>query len=95
VTAIPTDNGAPSASISAEAVVYAPPELVEAKPSSAPSDAKPTQGWGKKVKPPSMVLDDDVNGFQAKNRGGDKRGGGSKKKGKKVRIIQTLHHYTN
>ncbi|KAJ7285921.1 hypothetical protein C8J57DRAFT_1168651, partial [Mycena rebaudengoi] len=59
-----------SAVVSATAVVFAPPALVE-----------PVQeqeaGWGKKVKPPSMVLDEDVNGYKAshnKKKGGKGRG---------------------
>lgn len=85
-------------SISATAVVAAPPTLVDV---SAPALPEPTpagpgsgsshkSGWGKKVKPPSMVLDDDVNGF----RGNPKRKGGGGKKNKKVRIITSSHEFT-
>jgi splicing factor 45 len=86
---------APPTTISATAVVAAPPTLVDV---SIPTPAGPTlasgpasshkSGWGKKVKPPSMVLDDDVNGY----RGNAKRKGGGKKN-KKVRIV-TLSHYS-
>jgi splicing factor 45 len=70
---------APSATISATAVVFAPPQLNH----SAELEQKAMQGWGKKVKPPSMVLDEDVNGFQqSQNKG--KGGGGGKRKGRKV-----------
>ena len=72
-------------SISATAVVAAPPTLVDApalpEPTPVPGSLK--SGWGKKVKPPSMVLDDDVNGF----RGNPKRKGGGGKKNKRVRKI--------
>ena len=87
---------APPTTISATAVVAAPPTLVDV---SIPTPAGPTlasgpasshkSGWGKKVKPPSMVLDDDVNGY----RGNAKRKGGGGKKNKKVRIV-TLSHYS-
>ncbi|KAI0668492.1 hypothetical protein C8Q78DRAFT_262586 [Trametes maxima] len=77
---------APSvATISSTAVVFAPPSLVQpaSKPETTPSQNQPQgQGWGRKVKPPSMVLDEDVNGFKAR-RGGKREGGGGKKKGKK------------
>jgi splicing factor 45 len=86
-----TTNVTASASISADAVVFAPPELVSMKPPAptlTPSDNKQSQGWGKKVKPPSMVLDDDVNGFQSRRN--EKRGGGKKKTKKVINLISIL-----
>ncbi|KAG7452577.1 uncharacterized protein BT62DRAFT_10373 [Guyanagaster necrorhizus] len=72
---------ASSATVSSAAVIFAPPILVEPpKPLEPVQEAVPTQGgWGKKVKPPSMVLEEDVNGFRA---AGQKRKGG-KGKGRK------------
>ncbi|EKM55934.1 uncharacterized protein PHACADRAFT_144873 [Phanerochaete carnosa HHB-10118-sp] len=92
-TAVPTMS---TSTISSTAVVFAPPSLVEAAP--APGSVAQetagilpqTQGWGKKVKPPSMVLDEDVNGFKATQRGGKKSGGGKKhKKNKHVPALLT------
>ena len=89
-------TSAPPTSISTTAVVAAPPTLVDL---SVPALPEPTpagpgsgskSGWGKKVKPPSMVLDDDINGF----RGNPKRKGGGGKKNRKVRIIAFLHEFT-
>lgn len=80
-----------STTISSTAVVFAPPTLIEPAAAPAPLESQTnipqSQGWGKKVKPPSMVLDEDVNGFKAQ-RGGKKGG----KKGKKVRkfIISSI-----
>lgn len=83
-------TSAPPTSISATAVVAAPPTLVDVSTPALPepnlvpgSGSSLKSGWGKKVKPPSMVLDDDVNGF----RGNPKRKGGGGKKNKKVRRI--------
>jgi hypothetical protein len=90
-------TSAPPTSISATAVVAAPPTLVdvyvpalpEPNPVGPGSGSSHKSGWGKKVKPPSMVLDDDINGF----RGNPKRKGGGKKN-KKVRIIKISHEFT-
>ncbi|KAG2158405.1 uncharacterized protein EDB93DRAFT_1076744 [Suillus bovinus] len=80
----------PASGLSATAVVFAPPELVttdqqeEAKDDTVQKDStwRKKEGWGKKVKPPSMILDEDINGFKAqhKRRAG---GGGGGRKGRK------------
>lgn len=78
-----------NAIVSATAVVFAPPELVTPASDQVESKDEPNtgwrkkEGWGKKVKPPSMVLDEDVNGFKShqKRKG---PGGGGGKKGRKV-----------
>lgn len=90
-SALPPILGVPASSnatVSATAIVFAPPELVT--PANEQGDIKdePNTGWrkkeswGKKVKPPSMVLDEDVNGFKAhqKRKGPGGAGGGKKKK---------------
>jgi splicing factor 45 len=64
----------PAALLSSTAVVSAPPTLTE-PPKPATQD---THAWGKKVKPPSMVLDEDVNGYKANHR--KNRGKGKNKK---------------
>ncbi|KAF5365689.1 hypothetical protein D9758_003207 [Tetrapyrgos nigripes] len=80
-----------TASVSSTAVVFAPPALVETTskeevpPPEEPAPA--TQGWGKKVKPPSMVLDDDVNGFKASQRRGKVGKGKNSKKNKNAQPI--------
>ncbi|KAF9532928.1 hypothetical protein CPB83DRAFT_806557 [Crepidotus variabilis] len=84
-----------TAALSSTAVVFAPPSLVDNTPAVAETTPRQqdsqTQGWGRKVKPPSMILDEDVNGF--KNQGKKNQGGGGgKKKGRKNKnapIIQT------
>ncbi|KAF8740998.1 hypothetical protein AX14_006203 [Amanita brunnescens Koide BX004] len=87
----------PTTGISNTAVVFAPPLLIpqpeaqltaEAPPTTQPTNLPTTtQGWGKKVKPPSMVLDEDVNGFKATQ---NKRRGGGKGKGKKNKNLPTV-----
>ncbi|KAF9030764.1 hypothetical protein BJ165DRAFT_1358599 [Panaeolus papilionaceus] len=83
-----------SSAISSTAVVFAPPALVDPATATATTtttnqpDAASTQGWGRKVKPPSMVLDEDVNGFR--NFQKKKPGGGKKnKKNKNVPLVQS------
>jgi hypothetical protein len=91
----------PASGLSATAVVFAPPELVkpsdqqeEVKDDTAQKDSawRKKEGWGKKVKPPSMILDEDINGFKAQHK---RRAGGGGRKGKKVylpswRLVSSL-----
>ncbi|KAG8745294.1 hypothetical protein FRC10_008310 [Ceratobasidium sp. 414] len=70
----------PAATISPSAVISAPPVILQPpKPDVQPEagDNGNAGGWGKKIKAPSMVLDEDINGFRA---AGGKRKGGSRKK---------------
>ncbi|KAB5589274.1 DNA-damage-repair/toleration protein [Ceratobasidium theobromae] len=75
----------PKTMMNSTAVISAPPVLIQqpASASDVPSEgneANKASGWAKKIKAPSMVLDEDVNGFRAvggKKKGG---GGGSRKK---------------
>ncbi|QRW15062.1 DNA-damage-repair/toleration protein [Ceratobasidium sp. AG-Ba] len=75
---------ASAATVSSSAVIFAPPVSLQppkpdVKPETSDNNNNAT-GWGKKIKAPSMVLDEDVNGFRA--AGGKRKGGGSRKKGK-------------
>ncbi|KAI0303547.1 hypothetical protein B0F90DRAFT_1816335 [Multifurca ochricompacta] len=84
-------TSAPSTIISSTAIVTAPPSLVDSSNPSVPEQAPGPgpghkSGWGKKVRPPSMVLDDDVNGF----RGNTKRKSGGSRKHKKNKNVQQL-----
>ncbi|KAJ4488130.1 hypothetical protein J3R30DRAFT_3695776 [Lentinula aciculospora] len=78
-----------TASVSSTAVVFAPPSLVDPEKSeTAPvvedTHVPPSSGWGKKVKPPSMVLDEDVNGYKSKKR---KVGKGKNKKNRNAPVV--------
>ena len=92
---LPIGASLTSATLSSTAVVFAPPVLIEhqiSDPEPEPDtklDTKPqpTQAWGKKVKPPSMVLDEDVNGFKA-----HKKRSAGKSKGKKVGSTFQAHN---
>ncbi|KAH8102933.1 hypothetical protein BXZ70DRAFT_927282 [Cristinia sonorae] len=81
ITAVPN---AASATISSTAIMYSAPTVIEDPKLATATENSATpgsQGWGKKVKPPSMILDEDVNGFNAK-RGGKKAGGKKNRKNK-------------
>ncbi|TFK42633.1 hypothetical protein BDQ12DRAFT_676530 [Crucibulum laeve] len=69
-----------AAGLSSTAVVFAPPALVEPSNPAPAQDSQATQGWGRKVKPPSMVLDEDVNGYKATHKRKPGKGKGRKNK---------------
>ncbi|KAH8833828.1 hypothetical protein DL96DRAFT_1578519 [Flagelloscypha sp. PMI_526] len=73
----------PIATLSASATVFAPPVLVALKTDEPAQDKNEdnSQGWSKKIKPPPMILDEDVNGFKGKPN--NKRKGGAGKKNRK------------
>ncbi|KAG6889304.1 hypothetical protein C0995_001960 [Termitomyces sp. Mi166 len=78
--AVTSSGPIPAPGISSTAVVFAPPALIDPPKPVQEAPSQP-QGWGKKVKPPSMVLDEDVNGFKASHNNKKK----GKAKGKKNR----------
>ncbi|KZT28676.1 hypothetical protein NEOLEDRAFT_1128844 [Neolentinus lepideus HHB14362 ss-1] len=84
-TPTPT-SAATTSSLSVTAIVSAPPQLMDVSPAPEGEHTKQTQGWGKKIKPPSMILDEDINGFKAAHRGKG-GGGGGKRKGKKNKNV--------
>ena len=61
------------------ATISAAPVLISNETEKDNESDRVAQGWMKKIKPPSMVLDEDVNGFKDKSR---KAGGHGKSKGK-------------
>ena len=73
------------------ATISAAPVLISQQGTEDVKEKEPegdriAQGWMKKIKPPSMVLDEDVNGFKdRKKRPGG--GGGEKGKGKKKKKV--------
>lgn len=83
-------NVASTATVSATAVIFAESELRtgDQKRPAEPAPEQPSGlGWGKKIKPPSMVLDEDVNGFKAKQKKKNGNAGVRKRKGKKASIF--------
>ncbi|RDB21322.1 hypothetical protein Hypma_011552 [Hypsizygus marmoreus] len=74
--AVTSSGPVPAVGLSSTAVVFALPALVE--PSKPPQEPQQAQGWGKKVKPPSMVLDEDINGFKASHHKKKGKGRGRK-----------------
>ncbi|KAH7107333.1 hypothetical protein BKA62DRAFT_683036 [Auriculariales sp. MPI-PUGE-AT-0066] len=79
-------SGAISAAPAA-VIIEAAPVLHEDTNTSTTSTA--TGGWGKKVKPPSMVLEEDVNGFR------NQHGGAKKNNKKKKKSQQQQQHQYN
>ncbi|KAF9480115.1 hypothetical protein BDN70DRAFT_920768 [Pholiota conissans] len=87
-----------AAVLSSTAVVFAPPALVDPaadkakeEPTAAAAQStttSTTQGWGRKVKPPSMILDEDVNGFQQSSHK-KKPGKGKNKKNRNAPAMPT------
>jgi splicing factor 45 len=76
-----------AAGLSSTAVVFAPPVLNDTVSSAPLSETQSaTQGWGRKVKPPSMVLDEDINGFKGTQK--KKHGKG---KSKKVSLVLSFY----
>jgi hypothetical protein len=85
-------------SISATAVVFAPPTVSDDVDPDADADSKgeatSKQPWGKKKAPPSMVLEEDVNGYRGKHK--KIAGSHKKRKGKKVFMnIQPCRSFAN
>ncbi|KAJ3867789.1 hypothetical protein EV359DRAFT_78290 [Lentinula novae-zelandiae] len=79
-----------TASVSSTAVIFAPPSLVDPEKSEPvlvvdDAHAPQGQGWGKKVKPPSMILDEDVNGFKSNQK--RKVGKGKNKKNRNAPVV--------
>lgn len=68
------------AGISSTAIIFAPPSLVDTSTIASITEpqAQPAQSWGKKLKPPSMILDEDVNGFKSNQKRKPGKGKGKK-----------------
>jgi len=83
ISRLPAGASLSQATVSSSAVVFAAPQLVHqpvvAEDQTEASGAN-MNAWGKKVKPPSMILDEDVNGF----KGGQKKNKNNRKQ-RKVR----------
>ena len=90
--ALPVGAQLAETSVSATAVVAAEPVLNIPEPEKPKETEEPNEatglGWGKKIKPPSMVLDEDVNGFRASRK--KNNAGSGKRKGKKARFTPLI-----
>lgn len=75
-----TSTNAP-ATISSGAVIFAAPQLVQrsAAPAEEAKVEPATNAWGKQIKPPSMILDENVNGFKSQKKGKNNNKGRYKK----------------
>ncbi len=93
-TVAPTMASASSTSstISATAVLYAAPDINNDIPSTKedPPSASNADWSGKKIKPPSMVLEESVNGFRGPVTKRHKPG-----KGKKVVVLVISYFHRN
>ncbi|PVG02722.1 hypothetical protein CPB86DRAFT_870121 [Serendipita vermifera] len=84
-----TNRLPPGAAFVASLATAATTTAPQIAPVTAPADQEPNEpevsGWGKKIKAPSMVLDDDINGFRRIQPGEGKR-----KKKKNINANQLL-----
>ncbi|KAF8590475.1 hypothetical protein K439DRAFT_1651147 [Ramaria rubella] len=79
-----------SPGLSATATISAPPTLIQ-QPNAQSQASESKSGWGKNIKPPSMVLDEDVNGFRS-NKSKSKRNE-KKNKHKKAMVWDPTEQY--
>lgn len=75
------------ANLSSTAVIAAAPVLVNTNDHKEPEKPVQKLAWGKNIKPPSMVLDENVNGFKSNRK--NKNGGQGKGRKKKARILSS------
>ncbi|EJD06080.1 uncharacterized protein FOMMEDRAFT_18283 [Fomitiporia mediterranea MF3/22] len=87
--ALPVGAQIAATTVSSTAIIAAEPVLNVVEPEKPKEvDESTGLGWGKKIKPPSMVLDEDVNGFRAKRKKNNV--GSGKRKGKKNKNVPAV-----